>query len=158
MCPMDQPFNIAVEMKWQYHIKCVLIYPRSTAWFWEKQNLSNWIIIDVDNILSSIRQLDHYWLIINETHMIKYNRNVIKIRYVSPNRCSWIYRSHIVASWYPFTPQTDPINTLSPRKNGRHFPDIFKCIFLNENAWISIKISLKFLPKVQLTIFQHGLR
>ena len=25
--------------------------------------------------------------------------------------------------------------------NGRHFPDdLFKCIFLDENAWISIKI------------------
>ena len=24
--------------------------------------------------------------------------------------------------------------------------DIFKCIFLNENVWISIKISLKFVP------------
>ena len=36
-----------------------------------------------------------------------------------------------------------------PRQNGRHFPaDIFKCIFLNENIiWISIKISLKFVPK-----------
>ena len=32
--------------------------------------------------------------------------------------------------------------------NGRHFADdIFKCIFLNENAWILIKISLKFVPK-----------
>ena len=40
------------------------------------------------------------------------------------------------------------VNTLRPRQNGRHFPDdIFKCIFLNENAWISIKISLKFVPK-----------
>ena len=39
-------------------------------------------------------------------------------------------------------------NTLRPRQNGRHFPDdIFKCIFLNENAWIPIKISLKFVPK-----------
>ena len=39
-------------------------------------------------------------------------------------------------------------NTLKPRQNGRHFPDdIFKCIFLNEDAWISIKISLKFVPK-----------
>ena len=38
-------------------------------------------------------------------------------------------------------------NTLRPRQNGRHFPDdIFKCIFLNENAWILIKISLKFVP------------
>ena len=25
--------------------------------------------------------------------------------------------------------------------------DIFKCIFLNENVWILIKISLKFVPK-----------
>ena len=31
--------------------------------------------------------------------------------------------------------------------NGRHFPDdISKCIFLNETVWISIKISLKFVP------------
>ena len=29
------------------------------------------------------------------------------------------------------------------------FPDdISKCLFLNENAWISITISLKFIPKV----------
>ena len=43
------------------------------------------------------------------------------------------------------------LNTLRPRQNGRHFPDdIFKCIFLNENAWISLKISLKFVPKVRI--------
>ena len=31
--------------------------------------------------------------------------------------------------------------------NGRHFADdIFKWIFLNENVWIPIKISLKFVP------------
>ena len=37
---------------------------------------------------------------------------------------------------------------MSPRQNGQHFPhDIFKCIFVNENAKISIKISLKFIPK-----------
>ena len=39
-------------------------------------------------------------------------------------------------------------NTLRPGKNGRHFADdIFKCIFLNENAWIPTKISLKFVPQ-----------
>ena len=43
---------------------------------------------------------------------------------------------------------TTLVNTLRPSQNGRHFPDdIFKCTFLNENAWISIKISLKFVPK-----------
>ena len=40
------------------------------------------------------------------------------------------------------------VNTLRPRQNGRHFADdMFKCIFLNENVWITIIISLKFVPK-----------
>ena len=43
------------------------------------------------------------------------------------------------------------INTLRPRQNGRYFTDdIFKWIFLNENALISVKISLKFVPKVRI--------
>ena len=42
-------------------------------------------------------------------------------------------------------------NTLRPNQNGRHFPDdIFKCMFLNKNVWISLKISLKFVPKVRI--------
>ena len=40
------------------------------------------------------------------------------------------------------------LNTLRPRRNERHLADdIFKCIFLNENVWIAIEISLKFVPK-----------
>ena len=43
------------------------------------------------------------------------------------------------------------IITLRPRQNGRHFADdVFKCIFLNGNLWISIKISLKFVPDCQI--------
>ena len=39
-------------------------------------------------------------------------------------------------------------NTLWPRQNGHRFADdTFKCIFLNENVRISIKISLKFVTK-----------
>ena len=34
--------------------------------------------------------------------------------------------------------------------NGRHFADIFKCIFFSENVWIPIKISLKCVPKGQI--------
>ena len=42
-------------------------------------------------------------------------------------------------------------NTLKPSQNGRHFPDdILEWIFLNENVWISIEISLKFVPKGQI--------
>ena len=40
------------------------------------------------------------------------------------------------------------LNTLRPRQNGRHFADdTFKSIFMNENVWISINISLKFVPR-----------
>ena len=41
-----------------------------------------------------------------------------------------------------------PLNSLRPRQNGRLYADdTFKRIFLKENIRISIKISLKFVPK-----------
>ena len=55
--------------------------------------------------------------------------------------------------WYSDQVSSDPVmawsvNTLRQRQNGRHFQDgIFKCIFLNENVWISLEISLKFVPR-----------
>ena len=40
------------------------------------------------------------------------------------------------------------VNTLRQRQNGRRFPDdTFKRISLNENVRLSVKISLKFVPK-----------
>ena len=37
------------------------------------------------------------------------------------------------------------------RQNGCYFEDdSLKCIFLNQNVWISIKISLEFIPKGQI--------
>ena len=39
------------------------------------------------------------------------------------------------------------LSTLRPKQNGRHYADIFKCIFLNKNEWISLEISLKFVHK-----------
>ena len=48
------------------------------------------------------------------------------------------------------TDTTSTLNALRPRQNGRHFADdIFKCIFLNENVWISQTIPLKFIPNVR---------
>ena len=44
------------------------------------------------------------------------------------------------------------VNTLRPRKSGRHFADdIFKCISFNGNGWIVIKISVKFITKGPIT-------
>ena len=46
--------------------------------------------------------------------------------------------------WCPIT----WFNTLRPRQHGRYFPDdSFRCIFLSENIWIAINISLSFVPK-----------
>ena len=40
------------------------------------------------------------------------------------------------------------LNTLRPTQDGRHFAgDTFKRIFFSENVIISIKMSLKFVPK-----------
>ena len=50
-----------------------------------------------------------------------------------------------------FTSYGRLLNTLRPRQNGRHIADdAFKRIFVNENAWISLQISLKFVPKVRI--------
>ena len=43
------------------------------------------------------------------------------------------------------------LNTLKPRRNEQHFTDdIFIRIFFNENVWISVKISLTFVPMVPI--------
>ena len=53
--------------------------------------------------------------------------------------------------WYihqRYPSEIHTVNTLRPRRNEQHFADdICKRIFFNENVWISIKISLKFVPK-----------
>ena len=55
---------------------------------------------------------------------------------------------HFHFSWQSLITNFKFFNTLRLRQNGRHFPDdIFKCIFFNENIWISIKTSLKFVPE-----------
>ena len=63
--------------------------------------------------------------------------------------CYWLYNWKdymLMSSYY----HGCLFNILTPGQNGRHFADdIFKCIFENENEWISPKISLKFVPKVR---------
>ena len=58
------------------------------------------------------------------------------------------YKYKNVRPYYLYIGNPYSINTLRPRQNGHHFVDaIFKCIFLNKNVWIQIKISPKFDPK-----------
>ena len=52
---------------------------------------------------------------------------------------------------YSFIIRSQWVNSLRPWPNRRHFADdTFKCIFENENEWISPRISLKFVPKVRI--------
>ena len=60
----------------------------------------------------------------------------------------WLARNRKIYGFYYATQYDPQFNTLRPRQNGRHFADdTFKRIFLNENVRISIKISLRFVPK-----------
>ena len=57
----------------------------------------------------------------------------------------------LAAEWTELTKVDNAwVNSLRSRQNGRHFADVFKCIFLNENLWILLKISLKFVPEFQM--------
>ena len=48
----------------------------------------------------------------------------------------------------PIDVMSSCLDTFRPRQNGRYFPDdISKCIFLNGNVCISIKISMKFVSE-----------
>ena len=70
-------------------------------------------------------------------------------RYKHVLRCLPAFSTQ-AAWWNVFTEALGyrSFNTLRPRQNGRPFTDdIFICIFLNENIQISIRISLKFVPK-----------
>ena len=58
--------------------------------------------------------------------------------------------NHSLYTIYKVIYQLNCFNTLRPRQNGHHFPDnIFKYIFLNENVWISLMISLTFVPNIR---------
>ena len=93
------------------------------------------------------------WTIFSHFH---YNdlRHVIHLhKWKKKNILNQFIQSAQLSCQYPYSQTRGVfsvwnINTLRPRQNGHHFPDdIFKCIFLNENTWISIKISLKFVPR-----------
>ena len=69
-----------------------------------------------------------------------YDRENMVVLVQNNNKC------HSMA--YQWRWRMEPLNTFRPRQNGCYFPDdIFECIFLKENVWIPIKISLKFVPK-----------
>ena len=67
----------------------------------------------------------------------------VKWRPLCPREDELMYHQHI-----NLHPVVCGLNTLRPRQDGRYFADdVLKCIFLNENVRISLKIPLKFVPR-----------
>ena len=61
---------------------------------------------------------------------------------------------HLKSTWQILQHSANKFNTLRLRWNGQHFTDdIFKCILFNENVWIFIKMSLKFIHKSPINDF-----
>ena len=67
------------------------------------------------------------------------------------NGASHVFLGFLLVKCYGWLGYWLDVNALRPRQNGRHFADhVFRCIFLNENIWISLKISQKFGPKIPI--------
>ena len=82
---------------------------------------------------------------------------------IDSGNCFVAYVAPSLEQWWLIV--NEPLKILRPRQNGRDFADdVLKWIFLNENVWILIKISLKFVPKglinkiralVQMMVWRH---
>ena len=81
---------------------------------------------------------------------LNYEKHIWHLQWFDNTNVSYSYLQDIDTCWK--TPPTDVLcNTLRLRQNCRHFSDnILKCLFLNENGWIPLQISLKFVPKVRI--------
>ena len=114
---------------------------------------------------SVVRALSRYGLALHAPSGFKYSDYIATIwnwsyfNVTAPIMTSMLILSHTVLSSEDWTNRyllcsilvaDQSCQHIEAEKNGRHLADIFKCIFLNENISISLKISLKFVPKVRI--------
>ena len=94
-----------------------------------------------------------FWLTLANSKALSRNTACCQEVITETTDCYWqlfsLHHEHIMTNHSRFdTIMCAVVNTFRQRKNGRHFADaIFKCILLNVNILISLKISLKFDPK-----------
>ena len=90
--------------------------------------------------------LDNTW---NTLHTFVYSNPLYKHTYVCPRHQRYSHK--LLESFLKHILLILHINTLRPRQICHHFVnDIFKCIVLNKNVWMLLKISPMFVPKVQI--------
>ena len=110
-------------------------------------------IITSDNSFSSVRRLaiiqTSAWFLL----VVPSGRNSSENRIGTLHNCSQENAfEDVVWKMAAMLPRPPCVNTLMPRQNGRLFADdTFKRIFMNGNIRISIKISLKLVPKGSIT-------
>ena len=124
-----------------YDVTVMIIYPLNCFWETYKYVCIFYHYIHWDGVVAILPDGRHGPLILLNKH---------HGRWWPDDRRSQSNTSYCIALVFPEYPglRIIMVNTLRPRQNGRHFPNsIFKCIFLNQNAWISINISLNFVPQ-----------
>ena len=92
----------------------------------------------------------YWWLSASLQLLQSVSNGVTAVLHLAINRKIPVLSSLCLLGVRPMRPAVGMllIITLRLRQHGRHFvDDIFKCIFMNENVWFPIKISLKFVPK-----------
>ena len=108
-----------------------------------------WIPWNLISLIFKKNHIDKYccWYLIGD-YMLFVTSHINAIYCIDFNIVIRILNTPVSAKMAQGQRKWHAVNSLRPRQNGRYFPDdIFKCIFLNENVWITIKISLKFVPK-----------
>ena len=108
--------------------------PGQTDTYWDKLNISKEMFCQWLTVVD--------WSFVIDITYFLY-RNIVK-DIINWKQMKWLLTDIMVVhslkrmNWF---------NTLRPTQNGRHFADdMLKCLFLNENDWISIEISLRFVP------------
>ena len=125
----------------QYHCRMFWIY------WWANQLIWNELEDFLEVSVMSSAATSSTFLIIStgwfHARFFFVNSFAIDMKYWFQLQFSWI-----AVIFFSFPHANSFIKTLRLRQNGRHFTDdIFKCIFLDENIWISINISLKLIFK-----------
>ena len=139
-----------LNFNWQKKIIMSHLCYSLMTW-WRIYTSMNWVIIGSGNGLSPVREAITWTNAgILSIGVLGTNFNQIWIEILSFSfkkihlKMSSAKLAAILSRW---------VNSLRPRQNGRRFADdTCKRIFFYENARISLKISLKFVPKVRINI------
>ena len=96
------------------------------------------------HLMAPTHHLNQRWLIFNCTIRNKIQCDLNQNMSFLWRNCNW----ECLQKSFPFCSGINVLTHWGRDKMAAIFPDdIFKCIFLNENTWIPIKISLKFVLK-----------